>query len=746
MTGDLLANLNEPQQRAVTTITGPVLVLAGPGSGKTRVLTHRIAYLITETGIDPLQILAVTFTNKAAREIRERLTLLVSETVANELTIGTFHAICTRWLRRDIVHLGRERDFVIYDSDDQERLMKRVLRELNLNEKQYPPRAILGVISRAKNELVDPEVFARTARSYFDEIVARCYTRYQQLLIESNALDFDDLLVETVRLFQEHPTILHHYHQRYRFLLVDEYQDTNRAQYLIVRALAERDRNLFVVGDEAQSIYAWRGADIRNILQFEHDYPDARVILLEQNYRSTQAILDAAQALMHASPQRKYAKNLWTVNGKGEAVTLYEASDEEDEVQFVVDEILRLIAEGKARPGDCAIMYRTNAQTRVVEEALVHAGVPYYVVGGVRFYERKEIKDVLAYLRLMSNPYDSVSLQRIINWPGRGIGERTVAELMAWARTLGMPLYQALREIADNDTISHPFGGRARTALTEFYRLLSELHQLHGMMALSDLIDYLLNRIDVRTTLKSEYDSDEADDRWRNVQELRNAALKYANMPVERQLTTFLEEIALVADVDAIDRNSDRVTCITLHQAKGLEFPCVFLLGIEEGLLPHSRSLDNRDSIEEERRLLYVGMTRAQRRLYLCYATKRPLFGRVNIGARSRFLNDIPPTLVQQVRRRGYRAIPAVPGTTWQFRTFGQPEQSRRTSRNQAPLPTPQKAVFFPGQRVRHATFGEGIVIDSRLIEGDEEVTVRFADRERRLLASFARLEQLRDG
>ncbi len=744
MSIDFLASLNPQQQRAVTTVNGPVLVLAGPGSGKTRVLTHRIAYLIASADVDPLQILAVTFTNKAAREMRERLVGLVGESVTADLTVGTFHSICARWLRRDIVHLGRERDFVIYDADDQERLMKRVLRELNLNEKQHPPRAILSVISRAKNELIAPEEFARSTRSYFDEIVARCYDRYQTLLRESNALDFDDLLGEMVRLLRGHPAILSQYHQRYRFLLVDEYQDTNRVQYLLVRTLAERERNVFVVGDEAQSIYAWRGADIRNILQFEQDYPDATVIMLEQNYRSTKAILDAAQALINASPQRKYTKRLWTTNGKGDQVVLYEAANDEEEAQFVVGEILRLIAEGNARPGDCAIMYRTNAQSRLVEEALVQAHLPYHIVGGVRFYERKEVKDVLAYLRLAANPYDSVSFQRVINWPGRGIGERTISELIVWAQQLGVPLYQALSELADDST-RHPFTGRIRAALIEFYTLITDLNRLREVMALSDLIDYLLTRIEVQATLQREYEAEEAEDRWRNVQELRNAALAYANLPVENQLAAFLEDIALIADVDSLDRNSDVVTCITLHQAKGLEFPHVFLIGIEEGLLPHSRSIDNRDSLEEERRLLYVGITRAQRRLYLCYAAQRAMFGRVMTSTRSRFLNDIPPTLLKTIRRRGYRIVSAPQATMFTNRSFPQPT-SRAHSERAAPLPTPIKCNFFPGQRVRHATFGEGIVVSSRLIEGDEEVTVRFPDRERRLLASFARLESLTDG
>jgi DNA helicase-2/ATP-dependent DNA helicase PcrA len=753
----LLEGLNPAQRRAVEAIAGPVLVLAGPGSGKTRVLTHRIAYLVRTVGVDPYNILAVTFTNKAAREMKERLDQIVGHGAAQALTVGTFHSICTRFLRRDIHHLGRERDFAIYDSDDQERLMRRVLRDLNLDEKQNPPRAIHARISSAKNELVSPAEYARLNRTYFDEIVARCYERYQALLRESNALDFDDILVETVRLFDQHPEVLTKYQERYAYLLVDEYQDTNRAQYILVKQLASGRRNLFVVGDADQSIYGWRGADIRNILQFEQDYPDAQVILLEQNYRSTQSILDTASAVINAGDKRKHIKSLWTENGEGLQVSLHEGYDQDEEASFVVDEIARLVASGDFALRDCAVMYRINAQSRALEEALIRRGLRYQIVGGTRFYERKEIKDVLAYLRLALNPYDSVSLTRVLNWPGRGIGERTEAELTRWASGLGVPLFQALRELEAEGARS-PFNTRTTTALLGFARLVDELIDARRELPLVQLLDRILDRVGVREALVREYGGDEADDRWNNVEELRSVAVEYINLPVEAQLPTFLEEVALVADVDKLDPEADAVTCITLHQAKGLEYPAVFLIGLEEGLLPHSRSTDERDKLEEERRLLYVGMTRAKRRLYMCYAFRRTSYGRTSVTTRSRFLADIPGELLKQPQKRGTAVVSPQTSMFTGRGGYGggraQPRASSGPSTRPGPPPSPgaprqQKPAapaevsFFAGQRVRHATFGEGVVISSRLVDGDEEVTVSFADRERRLLASFAKLERV---
>ncbi|MBX0327666.1 UvrD-helicase domain-containing protein [Oscillochloris sp. ZM17-4] len=763
MADELFSGLNPAQRRAVEAVDGPVLVLAGPGSGKTRVLTHRIAYLIREVGVDPFSILAVTFTNKAAREMRERLDVLIGSD-AQALTAGTFHSLCARFLRRDIIHLGRERDFAIYDSDDQERLMRRVLKELNLDEKKNPPRAIHARISSAKNELVSPAEYARLNRTYFDEIVVRCYERYQQLLRESNALDFDDLLVEMVHVFQQHPEVLARYQNRYAYLLVDEYQDTNRVQYTLIKMLAGERRNLFAVGDDDQSVYGWRGADIRNILQFEQDYPDSQVILLEQNYRSTQAILDTAQALIAGGGKKKHLKKLWTENGAGTQVSLHEGYDQSEEASFVADEISRLVAGGDYSYGDFAVMYRINAQSRALEEALIGRGVRYVIVGGTRFYERKEIKDVLAYVRLAYNPYDSVSLGRVLNWPGRGIGDRSEAELLRWAAELGVPVFEALRELEDLDrkgaaapadqaglkapsaAAPLPFTLRVRNSLLGFLAIIDQFIAARATMPLVELIDLILGRLDVRETLLKEHGPDEAEDRWSNVQELRNVAAEYVNMPLEAQLPTYLEEIALVAEVDKVDGKADAVTCITLHQAKGLEYPVVFLVGLEEGLLPHSRSSDDRDKVEEERRLLYVGMTRARQRLYLCYAFRRVSYGRTSMSTVTRFLSDIPKELIRQPKKRG-AASPQASMFTGRGGYGGSsprgpsPSPSAGTRPQRAPAPT--EVSFFAGQRVRHATFGEGVVMSSRLVEGDEEVTVSFADKERRLLASFARLEKV---
>ena len=750
---DLLQGLNPAQRRAVEAISGPVLVLAGPGSGKTRVLTHRIAHLIQTAGVDPLNLLAVTFTNRAAREMRERLTTLVGKGVAMALTVGTFHSLCARFLRRDIVYLERARDFVIYDSDDQERLVRRMLHDLNLDVKQYQPRSILSRISSAKNELVSPTEFSRINRGYRDEVVARCYQRYQVLLREANALDFDDLLVETVRLFEQHPTVLAHYQQRYHYMLVDEYQDTNRVQYVLVQQLAAQRRNLFVVGDEDQSVYGFRGADVRNIRSFEQDYPEAQVILLEQNYRSTQAILDTAQAVISADAGRKHGKKLWTENSAGLHVALYKGYDQEAEAAFVADEIVQLVASGTFTMRDCAVLYRTNAQSRALEEAFSRRGLRYQIIGGIRFWERKEVKDVLAYLRFAANPFDSVSLTRILNWPTRGIGERTEIELARWAAQLGVPLFQALKEL-DNEHAASPFSARTINILRSFLCLTEELNAACRQLPLVQFIAHLLERVPVRETLVREYKTNEADERWRNVEELSNVANRYSALPLEEQLPTFLEEVALVADVDKLDQMADAVTCITLHQAKGLEYPAVFLVGLEDGLVPHSRSLDQRDQLEEERRLLYVGMTRAKQRLYLCHAGRRMSFGHTATTIRSRFLEDIPPALIKSPMRQ--RAVAAVPQLGIAGRNSGTATNrevarasvvamppTKPSAANTVPARLPQKprvVTFFAGQRVAHTRFGEGVVVSSRLIDGDEEVTVSFTDRERRLLAELAGL------
>ncbi|NJP06472.1 MAG: UvrD-helicase domain-containing protein [Chloroflexaceae bacterium] len=775
------AILNPMQQQAVEAVDGPVLVLAGPGSGKTRVLTYRVAHLIDQVGIEPSRILAVTFTNKAARQLNERLTELIGTAETGALTIGTFHSLCSRFLRRDVVHLGRERDFAIYDSDDQQRLMQRVLRDLNLDEKKHPARAILNRISSAKNELVGPAEFARINRaSPYDKAVADCYAHYQKLLHESNAFDFDDLLSEMVRLLHEQPAVLEHYQQRYQYLMVDEYQDTNRAQYMLVKLLAATHRNLFVVGDNDQSIYGWRGADVRNILDFQKDYPEARVILLEQNYRSTQAILDVGQAVIDASPQQRYRKQLHTSNSAGSPVVLRENADQTEEAINVVDELSRLIGSGSYQARDCAVMYRTNAQSRALEEALIIRGMRYQLIGGIRFYERKEVKDVLAALRLALNPNDRVSLDRLFQLIGRGIGDRTTLELNRWANEMGIPVSLALQQIVayeadSNSTAEKPapmLRPAARKALVRFFQQIQPLLQRRRQYNVLELLALVLEQLHFKEVLLNEYGTDDGLDRWNNVLELYNVAQEYTHLPQESQLATFLEEIALFADLDKLDADADAITCITLHQAKGLEYPIVFLIGLEDGLLPHNRSIDTPDQLEEERRLLYVGITRAKERLYLYYTRYRSSYGRLEASRPSRFLADIPKDLVKRmsgrkdqtrqsqmvssrssgpVRSSPSGRSPSSSGSDAPSRTPVPVRRDHPTSTRQPVPMTARKLAranagvqFQPGQRVYHDRFGEGVVLESRTIDDDEQVTVNFGEQgQRKLLVSLANLKHL---
>ena len=774
----ILARLNEPQQRAVQALGGPVLVLAGPGSGKTRVLTHRVAYLIGELRIDPYKILAVTFTNKAAKEMKQRLQALIGEEVTKRLTVGTFHSVCIRLLRVDIERLGRRRDFVVYDEDDQIQLMRRVIKELNLEEKQYPPRAVLGAISRAKNELVGPSEFARVGRSYWDEIVARCYERYTARLEENNALDFDDLLLLTVRLFQRHPETLRKYQQRFVHVLIDEFQDVNTCQYEFAKLISGHHNNLFVVGDEDQSVYAFRGANMRYVLQFEDDFPDAKLIVLEQNYRSTQAILDVASNLIAAGGRRKHPKQLWTENDKGVLVSLQEAYTEEEEAAIVLDEVDRLRGKGAVELKDCAVLYRTNAQSRALEEGFIRRNVKYRLIGGVRFYERKEIKDILSYLRVVANPLDSVALFRVINVPTRGIGERSVADLTDWAVDLGVPVYTALQLLDDSESSSDgdgkpaapplapaaapPFTARTRNALLGFLRLVDGLIKLRDEITLVDLLDLVLERTGYHDALVREHGDEDGENRWENVLELRTVASQYANFPREAQLSTFLEEIALVAATDDLDPNQDAVTLITMHQAKGLEYPVVFLVGLEEGLVPHARSLEDPEQLDEERRLLYVAATRAKERLYLLHAFKRTMYGRSNIATPSRFLADIPPDLLKKARERVERSAfgqssiftnrsswgggQGMSGGAGASRSRSTTSWGAGTRKNTTPLKPSPGAKFTPGLKVRHATFGEGVVVSSAPSTDDEEVTVAFVGQGiKKLLAGFAKLEVVKE-
>ncbi|MBI2860855.1 MAG: UvrD-helicase domain-containing protein [Chloroflexi bacterium] len=717
---DILAGLNPAQRQAVEAIDGPLLILAGPGSGKTRVVTHRIAYLIKVCGVSPRRILAVTFTNRAAREMRERLSQLVGSAMG-DLTIGTFHAICARFLRQDGRATGVEPAFVIYDDDDQISLIKRALQETGFDPKQFAPRAVRSAISAAKSRSFTPADHLRQGRNYFDEVVQRVYQRYQQLLAQANALDFDDLLMRALQLFRDSPETLARYQSRYRYIHVDEFQDTNMVQYELVKLLAGESGNLCVVGDPDQSIYSWRFADLRNILNFEKDYPRARVVLLEQNYRSTGTIIETASGVISASRQRKQ-KGLWTENEPGVPVTVVEAYTEQEEAQYVVNEIEQLVSRGLARPGDCAVMYRTNAQSRTIEEAFVRYGLPYRLVAGTRFYERREVKDVIAYLRLILNPDDSVSLARVINVPPRGIGQRSLAELSRWAHSLGVSEYQALRRVAaSGDT---PFTGRTLRALTDFLGMMEGLAAARYELGTVDLFDRVVETTGYRQYLLGLPDGEE---RWENVLELRTVAREYADIPPPEGLPALLEGVALISDVDKLNGGGDAAVLITLHQAKGLEFPVVFIVGLEEGILPHMRSFDDPDQTEEERRLCYVGITRAKQRLYLVRAFRRSLMGASRVNPPSRFLQDIPAHLTVGGSLTPGKEARAV-ACAW--------EGPRRQ-------PQADLAEFKAGDRVRHQQFGEGVVVTSRPARDDIEITVAFNGAGlKRLMLSFARLEK----
>jgi DNA helicase-2/ATP-dependent DNA helicase PcrA len=658
---NLLSQLNPEQQRAVEIVEGPVLVLAGPGSGKTRVLTYRVAYLVEEIRLAPHNLLAVTFTNKAAREMRDRLTRLIGEDKMRDLTIGTFHAICARFLRRDGEAVGLAPGFVIFDDDDQAKLIQEIIREQNINDKVYRPGQVLAAISKAKNELIGPEEYVPA--TYWHEAVGRIYKRYQQKLLDNNAVDFDDLLNYTVQLLRDHPAILQKYQRRYVYLHVDEFQDTNFAQYLIVKLLAGKYKNIFCVGDEDQSIYAWRGADYRNVMRFREDFPDARIVLLEQNYRSTQTILDVAQAIIRRNPTRT-PKHLWTENPRGIPVEVIEAYDDREEPQWVAQEINRLLAQGKYKPKDFAVFYRTRAQSRILGEEFFRRGIPYKVIGARGFYELREVKDLLAYLRLLHNPRDTVSFNRILNVPPRGIGKRTHEDLGRVAEKLGVSPVTALKMLRDDEDAKNEnrettgensatefpyanyFDARARRALIAFFDLLVELNRLKDELTLTEFFDALVEKIGYREYLVD--GTREGDDRWGNVQELRKATQEHSALDSNVALAEFLETAALVSDVDAHDENEGVVALMTLHMAKGLEFPVVFITGMEEGIFPHARSFDEPHEMEEERRLAYVGITRAKEKLYLLYAFRRSSFGNVAEPTEpSRFLTDIPRHLVK---------------------------------------------------------------------------------------------------
>ncbi|MGD1118622.1 MAG: UvrD-helicase domain-containing protein [Dehalococcoidales bacterium] len=723
---DILANLNPAQKAAVEAINGPVLILAGPGSGKTRVITHRVAYLIRVVGVNPRRIMAVTFTNKAAREMEARLLNLVSASV-KDLTLGTFHAICARILRVDGKAINIDQKFVIYDDDDQISLIKKSLQELALDPKQFAPRALQSAISFAKSRMLTPEDYLQKGRSYFEEVTQRVYERYEKLLADSNALDFDDLLMKTVLLFRQNPEVLGRYQARYMHIQVDEFQDTNLVQYELVKQLAGKYRNICVVGDPDQSIYSWRSADIRNILNFEKDFPDAKVVLLEQNYRSTQLILDAASHVISANKQRK-PKELWTENEKGQPPAVIETYSEEEEAQWVVSEIDRLVRGGEVKSGDCAVMFRTNAQSRVLEEAFIRYGMPYKLVAGTRFYERKEVKDIIAYLRLIQNPNDSVSLMRVINVPQRGIGERSLDELTRWARAQGVNEYKALQLLAESKESSAelPFSPRTVKALAGFAVMLENFIEKSKEIKLVQLFDAVVEKSGYKQYITGLVDGEE---RWENVLELRGVAQDYKDLPPGEGLTGFLEGVALVSDVDSLAEKAETVTLITLHQAKGLEFPVVFIIGMEEGILPHYKSIDDPAQLEEERRLCYVGITRAKQKVYLVRAFRRHLMGSSAVNKPSRFLLDIPENLMT-------RGGSLVAEDEWSAPTIEAQEE-----RLKRPEDLPE---FKAGDHVKHEQFGEGVVVNYHKTRNDAEVTVAFEGAGvKRFLLSFAKIEKV---
>ncbi|MGI6036783.1 MAG: DNA helicase PcrA [Limnochordia bacterium] len=708
-----LSQLNTAQREAVLHGEGPLLILAGAGSGKTRVLTYRIGYLLRERGVAPGEILAVTFTNKAAREMKERLLNLVGPR-AQDLWIGTFHSICVRFLRWEGHYIGIPRDFLIYDSADQLQVIKDCLGELNLDPKRHEPRSILRTISNAKNELVSPADFSQGATDYWDKVVARVYVLYQEKLKANGGLDFDDLIMETVNLFRQQGEVLEKYQGRFRHILVDEYQDTNHAQYVLVNLLAQAHGNLFVVGDEDQGIYGFRGADIRNILNFERDYPNSRVIKLELNYRSTQRILDAANSVISNNLERKH-KSLWTENPPGDPIILHQAPDERGEAAFIAGEINRLTNQGRSLR-EMAVLYRTHALSRAVEEELIQRNIPYRIVAGLRFYERKEVKDLMAYLRFLANQDDSFSLRRIINTPTRGIGEATLARVEEYAFGENITLWGA---ILGAEAIPE-LGTRARNALVAFRELVQELLAAVGSLSLS----FLTQEVLVKTNYLAQWEKDptpEARARVENLQEFMTVVNQFEQENPGQDLTAFLEHLALVADVDTYDENADAVTLMSLHAAKGLEFPVVFLIGMEDGLFPHNRCFYEPDQLEEERRLCYVGITRAQERLYFTYTMTRTLYGRTTPSRLSQFVNEIPPELLQ-----------------------GSEGEERDRPRKRPSAALGANGDYQAGDRVLHAKFGPGTVVAVQGSGSDQQVTVAFPDLGLKvLLAAYAPLEKV---
>lgn len=735
ISNQLLSGLNPVQQEAVKTTDGPLLLMAGAGSGKTRVLTHRIAYLMAEKHVAPWNILAITFTNKAAREMKERVESILGPG-ADDIWISTFHSMCVRILRRDIDRIGINRNFSILDTADQLSVIKGILKERNLDPKKFDPRSILGTISSAKNELTEPEEFSKVAGGYYDQVVSDVYADYQKKLLKNQSLDFDDLIMTTIKLFDRVPEVLEFYQRKFQYIHVDEYQDTNRAQYMLVKQLAERFQNLCVVGDSDQSIYRWRGADITNILSFEKDYPNASVILLEQNYRSTKRILRAANEVIKNNSNRK-PKNLWTENDEGIKISYYRGDNEFGEGQFVAGKIHQLHSTGKRKLSDIAILYRTNAQSRVIEETLLKAGLNYNIVGGTKFYDRKEIKDILAYLRLVSNPDDDISFTRIVNVPKRGVGATSLEKIASYAAINGLSFFQAIQQV---DFIG--VSAKAANALDSFRQMIENLTNMQDYLSITELTEEILDKTEYREMLKAEK-SIEAQSRLENIDEFLSVTKNFEQKSEDKTLVAFLTDLALIADIDQLDQQEEEsggkeaITLMTLHAAKGLEFPVVFLMGLEEGVFPHSRSLMEEAEMEEERRLAYVGITRAEQELYLTNAKMRTLFGRTNMNPESRFIAEIPDDLLENLNeKKETRATSA-----------------RKMQPRRGPVSRPVSYAsktggdtlnWAVGDKAGHKKWGTGTVVSVKGEGEGTELDIAFPSPVgvKRLLAAFAPIEK----
>lgn len=757
----LLNGMNDRQAEAVQTTEGPLLIMAGAGSGKTRVLTHRIAYLIDEKMVNPWNILAITFTNKAAREMRERAEKLKTE--AQDCLIATFHSMCVRILRREADHIGYNRNFTIVDPGEQRTLMKRILKNLNLDPKKWNERAILGTISNAKNDLIDEVAYANLAGDMYTEIVAKCYTAYQKELRQSEAMDFDDLIMLTLRLFDQNPDVLTYYQQRYQYIHVDEYQDTNHAQYQLVKLLASRFKNICVVGDADQSIYGWRGADMQNILDFEKDYPEAKVVLLEENYRSTKTILQAANEVIRNNRNRR-PKNLWTQNEDGEEIVYYRANDEQDEALFVARTIDQLSREGYSHK-DFAVLYRTNAQSRTVEEALLKANIPYTMVGGTKFYSRKEIRDVISYLNLIANPSDNISYERVVNEPKRGVGPGTVDKIRNFAASQEISLLDASANI-----LLSPVKGKAAQAVYDFANMLLDLRERLNDFTVTELVEAVLEKTGYTASLAAQATL-ESQARIENIEEFLSVTKNFDESPDNPsdesgldKLSRFLNDLALIADTDDGDQENSEVTLMTLHAAKGLEFPVVFLVGMEENVFPLSRASEDEDELEEERRLAYVGITRAEKILYLTNANSRMLYGKTNYNQPTRFLREISSDLLDyQGLARPANSSFKVSYTNSDTSQFGQgmslAQALQERKRQAAPSsistgslpfgkssqsqPSKPEVAWAIGDIAHHKKWGDGTVLAVSGSGNSQELKINFPEVGlKKVLASIAPIEK----